>query len=184
LDSGLKRNLKTGLVLAFIAGLIVLFARPDYRQGEPSLRGSTPKDFPFTLDGKPAHLSDLRGKVVLLNFWASWCQPCVEEAPSLNALQRRIEPLGGTVLGINVGIDNVGGDNEEPAYEKFLNDYKIAFPTYRDPTQKLAASYGTLAYPETYVIDRKGHLDRKIVGPQDWTSPEMMAYLDSLLNEN
>jgi cytochrome c biogenesis protein CcmG, thiol:disulfide interchange protein DsbE len=178
LDDGLKRKLKTGLVLAFIAALLVLFAHPDYRQGEPSLRGSTPRDFPLTLDGKPAHLSDLRGRVVLLNFWASWCQPCVDEAPSLNALQRRIAPLGGTVLGVNIGVDD-----EEAAYEQFLTTYKIDFPTYRDATMKLAASYGTTAYPETYVIDRKGRLDRKIVGPQDWTSPEMMTYLDSLLNE-
>ena len=179
LDSGLKRKLKTGLVLAFIAGLLILFARPDYRQGEPSLRGRTPQDFSLTLDGKPAKLSDLRGKVVLLNFWASWCQPCVDEAPSLNLLQRRIAPLGGTVLGVNVGIDD-GPDT----YEKFLSDYKIDFPTYFDKTKRLAASYGTTAYPETYVIDRKGRLDRKIVGPQDWTSPEMMSYLDSLLNQN
>jgi cytochrome c biogenesis protein CcmG/thiol:disulfide interchange protein DsbE len=179
LDRGLKRKLKTGLVLAFIAGLLILFARPDYRQGEPSLRGRTPQDFSLTLDGRPAKLSDLRGKVVLLNFWATWCQPCVEEAPSLNLLQRRIAPLGGTVLGVNVGIDD-GQDT----YVKFLSDYKIDFPTYFDATKKLAASYGTTAYPETYVIDRKGRLDRKIVGPQDWTSPEMMAYLDSLLNQN
>jgi thiol-disulfide isomerase/thioredoxin len=178
LDSGLKRKLKTGLVLVFIAGLLVLFARPDYRQGEPSLRGSTPRDFSLTLEGKAAKLSDFRGKVVLLNFWASWCQPCVEEAPSLNLLQRRIAPLGGTILGVNVGVDD-----GEDSYEKFLSDYKIDFPTYRDATEKLAASYGTTAYPETYVIDRKGHLDRKIVGPQDWTSPEMMAYLDSLLDQ-
>ncbi len=174
----MKRKLKTGLVLAFIAGLLVLFARPDYRQGEPSLRGTTPKDFPLTLDGKPAHLSDLRGKVVLLNFWASWCQPCIDEAPSLNMLQQRIAPLGGTVLGVNIGIDD-----EDSAYEQFLTTYHIDFPTYRDATKLLAASYGTTAYPETYVIDRKGRLDRKIVGPQDWTSPEMMTYLDSLLNE-
>ncbi len=174
----MKRKLKTGLVLAFVAALLVLFARPDYRQGEPSLRGSTPRDFPLTLDGKPAHLSDLRGKVVLLNFWASWCQPCIEEAPSLNLLQQRIAPLGGTVLGVNVGVDD-----EESAYQAFLKTYNVDFPTYRDATKQLAASYGTIAYPETYVIDRKGRLDRKIVGPQDWTSPEMMTYLDSLLNE-
>jgi cytochrome c biogenesis protein CcmG, thiol:disulfide interchange protein DsbE len=178
LDGGLKRKLTTGLVLLFIAGLLILFARPDYRQGEPSIRGRTPKDFAMTLDGKPTRLSDLRGKVVLLNFWATWCPPCVEEAPSLNALQQRIAPLGGTVLGVNVGIND-----EQDAYEKFLADYRIAFPTFRDSTLKLAASYGTIAYPETYVIDRKGRLDRKIVGPQDWTSREMMTYLDSLLNE-
>src|ERR1700678_1387899 len=95
LDKGLKRKLNTGIVLAFIAGLLFLFARPDYRQGEPSLRGRPGKDFSLVLNGKPSHLSDLKGKVVLLNFWATWCPPCVDEAPSLNALQERIGPLGG-----------------------------------------------------------------------------------------
>ncbi len=174
----MKRKLKTGLVLAFIAGLLILFARPDYRQGEASIRGRTPKDFALTLDGKPARLSEFRGKVVLLNFWATWCPPCVDEAPSLNALQQKIAPLGGTVLGVNVGVND-----EMAAYEKFLTTYNIKFPTYFDASTQIAASYGTTAYPETYVIDRNGRLDRKIIGPQDWTGPEMMAYLNSLLNE-
>jgi thiol-disulfide isomerase/thioredoxin len=177
LDTGLKRKLKTGLVLAFIVGLLVLFARPDYRQGEPSIRGRTAKDFPLTLDGKPARLSDLRGKVVLLNFWATWCPPCVDEAPALIALQRRIAPQGGTILGVNL-------DDDQNAYESFLKTYGIDFPTYRDPSKHIALDYGTTMYPETYVIDRTGHLDRKIVGPQDWTSRAMLSYLDSVLSKN
>ncbi len=173
----MKRKLKTGLVLAFIAGLLVLFARPDYRQGEPSIRGRTAKDFPLTLDGKPARLSDLRGKVVLLNFWATWCPPCVDEAPALIALQRRIAPQGGTILGVNL-------DDDQNAYESFLKTYGIDFPTYRDPSKHIALDYGTTMYPETYVIDRTGHLGRKIVGPQDWTSRAMLSYLDSVLSKN
>jgi cytochrome c biogenesis protein CcmG, thiol:disulfide interchange protein DsbE len=176
LDTGLKRKLKTGLVLAFIVGLLVLFARPDYRQGEPSLRGRTAKDFLLTLDGKPTRLSDLRGKVVLLNFWATWCQPCIDEAPALTQLQQRIAPMGGTILGVSLDDDN-------SAYEAFLKTYSIDFPTYRDPTKRIALDYGTIMYPETYVIDRKGRLDRKIIGPQDWTSPTMLAYLDTVLNK-
>ncbi|MFY9688416.1 MAG: TlpA disulfide reductase family protein [Candidatus Acidiferrales bacterium] len=172
----MKRKLKTGAVLAFIAFLIFLFARPDYRQGEPSLRGRTAKDFQFTLNGKPMKLSDLRGQVVLVDFWASWCPPCVEEAPSLNALQERIAPLGGTVLGVSI-------DEDESEYETFLKTYQVSFPTFRDPSKKIETEYGTSMIPETYVIDRNGKIDRKIVGAQDWTSPTMMAYLDSLLNE-
>ncbi len=163
-------------MLAFIAFLIFLFARPDYRQGEPSLRGRTAKDFQFTLNGKPMKLSDLRGQVVLVDFWASWCPPCVEEAPSLNALQERIAPLGGTVLGVSI-------DEDESEYETFLKTYQVSFPTFRDPSKKIETEYGTSMIPETYVIDRNGKIDRKIVGAQDWTSPTMMAYLDSLLNE-
>ncbi len=172
----MKRKLKTGAVLAFLAALIILFAHPDYRNGESSLRGHSAKDFALTLDGKPAHLSDLRGKVVVLNFWASWCQPCVEEAPSLDALQKQIEPLGGTVLGVNVGVDE-----SEAGYEGFLKTYHVDFPTYLDSTKRIALDYGTTMYPETYVINREGKLDRKIIGPQNWTSPAMISYLDSLL---
>lgn len=171
----MKRKLTTALVLIFIASLLYMFARADYRQGEPSLRGRPEKDFTLTLDGKPARLSDLRGNVVVLNFWATWCQPCIDEAPSLNALQRRIAPLGGTVLGINP-------DDDQSAYENFLKSYQIGFPNYRDPSKRIALDYGTTMYPETYIIDRKGRLDRKIIGPQDWTSPELTAYLDSVLN--
>jgi len=176
LDNGLKRKLETGVVAAFIAALAVLFVHPDYRQGEPSLHGSPAKDFPFTLDGKASRLADLRGKVVVLNFWATWCPPCVDEAPSLNALQQRIAPLGGTVLGVSV-------DEDQTAYDDFLKTYSIGFPTYRDPSKQIAIGYGTTMYPETFVIDKRGRIDRKIVGPQDWTSAEMIAYFDSALKE-
>lgn len=172
----MRRNLKTVMVLVFLAGLIILFVRPDYRQGQPSLRGTRAKNFALMLDGKPAQLSDLRGKVVLLNFWATWCPPCVDEAPSLIKVQKLIVPLGGTVLGVSV-------DEDQQAYEQFLKAYGIDFPTYRDPTKLIPLEYGTTMYPDTYIINREGVLDRKIVGPQDWTSPEMMAYLDSLLKE-
>jgi cytochrome c biogenesis protein CcmG, thiol:disulfide interchange protein DsbE len=170
----LKRKLKTGLVLGFIAGLLVLFAYPSYRQGEPSLRGRRASEFQLTLDGKPARLSNLRGKVIVLNFWATWCQPCIDEAPSLNQLQKQIEPLGGTVLGISE-------DDDQSAYDSFLKLYRVDFPTYRDPSNhQIALNYGTSMYPETYIIDPRGRIDRKIVGPQDWTSPEMLAYLGTL----
>jgi len=170
----LKRNLKTGVALVFVAGLLALFAHPDYRQGEPSLHGRPEKDFALTLDGKPARLSDLRGRVVVLNFWATWCPPCVDEAPSLNQLQHAIEPRGGTVLGVSV-------DEDETAYRNFLKNYNVTFPTYRDPSKQIALSYGTTMFPDTYIIDRNGRIDRKLVGEQDWTSPDMTAYFDSLL---
>lgn len=174
----MKRNLKTGVALAFIAGLVALFAHPDYRQGEPSLRGRPAEDFQLTLDGKPAHLSDLRGKVVVLNFWASWCPPCIEEAPSLNQLQLHIAPLGGTVLGVNPGEQE-----DRSSYSNFLKTFQINFPTYLDASDTIARSYGTTMFPESYIIDRRGRFQRKVIGAQDWSRPEMLTYLDSLLNE-
>lgn len=140
------------------------------------MRGRPAADFSLTLNGKAARLSDLRGKVVVLNFWATWCPPCVEEAPSLNLLQAKIAPLGGTVLGVSV-------DDDQAAYEQFLKTYRIGFPTFRDTSKQIPLQYGTTMYPDTYIIGRNGRLDRKIVGAQDWTSPEMIAYFTSVLKE-
>jgi cytochrome c biogenesis protein CcmG, thiol:disulfide interchange protein DsbE len=178
-NAGLKQKLITALVGITIAAMIAIFAVPSYREGEPSLHGRLPKNFAFTVDGKAQHLSDLRGHLVVLNFWASWCPPCVEEAPSLNALQQRIAGMGGIVLGVDPDVNG-----EDPAaYQKFLKDYQIAYPTYLDTSQQIAASYGTVVYPETYIISPDGKIDRKIIGPQDWSSPEIVAYLDGLMGQ-
>ena len=167
--------------LALGASILLLFALPSYRQGEASIAGKTADDFALTIDGKAQHLSDYRGKVVVLNFWASWCPPCVEEAPALNRLQRHIEPMGGTILGVSI-------DEDPAAYEKFLKDFAIVFPTWRDPEakdnkSKIALGYGTSLIPETYVIDRHGKIARKLVSAQQWDSPEMLAYFDAVLRD-
>jgi cytochrome c biogenesis protein CcmG/thiol:disulfide interchange protein DsbE len=163
--------------MGFAFAVLAFFTLPHYRQGESSIAGKTAEDFSMDLNGRPAHLSDLHGKVVVLNFWASWCGPCIEETPALIALQQRIAPRRGEVLGVSI-------DEDEGAYERFLREKGINFPTYRDPSKKIAADYGTSMWPETYVIDRKGKILRKIIGPQDWNSPEMTAYFDAVLAQN
>ncbi len=184
--------------LAVAAAFLAAFATPQYRQGEASIAGKAAEDFALTpldglpagaglpaqlslptISGKPAHLSDLRGKVVVLNFWATWCPPCVEETPALNRLQQRIAARGGLVLGVSA-------DEDPAAYEKFLKDQRVEFPTFRDPARKqnlsqIGLDYGTSMYPETYIIDRRGRIARKVIGPQQWDSPEMAAYFDALL---
>ena len=172
--AGLRRRILTGLVLAAIAVLLYGFVTPDYRLGENSLNGRPAKDFSLILDGKPAHLSDLRGKVVVLNFWATWCPPCVDETPSLNQLQAKIAAQGGVVLGVSV-------DDDAQAYQSFLKDNGVSFPTFRDDSKTIAANYGTSRFPETYLIDRQGRIERKIIGSQDWTSGDIAIYIQSLL---
>lgn len=173
----MKQKFITGLVALFIIALVAVFVSPAYREGEPSIHGEQPKDFTFTMNGAKMHLSDLRGHVVVLNFWASWCQPCVDEAASLNSLQMRISSMGGTVLGVDPDVNG----EDQTSYEKFLKENSIIYPTFLDTSQKIAASYGTLMYPETYIISPDGKLDRKIIGPQDWSSPEMLSYIASLV---
>jgi len=179
---GRVRRALVWAALALGVGILLLFALPSYRQGEASIAGKTADDFALTIDGKPQRLSDYRGKVVVLNFWASWCPPCLEEAPALNRLQRHIEPLGGTILGVSV-------DEDPAAYQKFLKDFEIVFLTWRDPNvqdnkSKIELGYGTSLIPETYVIDRHGKIARKLVSAQQWDSPEMLAYFDAILKDN
>ncbi len=163
--------------LGFLAAVVALclFALPTYRQGEPSIAGRPAPDFAFEMDGKSLRLSDLKGKVILLDFWASWCPPCVEEADSLNALQRHIAGKGGMVLAISQ-------DEDEQAYRQFLKEHNVIFPTYREPAKAIPARYGTVMIPEAYLINREGRIVRKVVGPQDWSSPDFIAMFDSLLN--
>src|SRR5580704_10976727 len=107
----MKRKVIGWLGLAAALGLVYLFAMPTYRHGEPSVAGRKAPDFTLETNGKQIHLADYRGKVVVLDFWASWCPPCVEEAPSLNELQQRIGPKGGVVLGIS-------NDDDASAYDR------------------------------------------------------------------
>jgi cytochrome c biogenesis protein CcmG/thiol:disulfide interchange protein DsbE len=179
---GIVRKLVVWGALAVAAGIILVFALPSYRQGEASIAGKTAEDFAFELGGKPSRLSDLKGKVVVLNFWGSWCGPCVEEIPSLDRLQRRIASRNGVVLG-------VAADEDPAAFQKFLRDQAVTFPTYRDPATKdnrspIAMSYGTSMVPETYIIDRHGKIARKVIGPQQWDSPDLLAYFDAILGQN
>jgi cytochrome c biogenesis protein CcmG, thiol:disulfide interchange protein DsbE len=173
----MKRKIFTGITLGAVAGLLILFASPSYNQGEPSPAGSTAKPFSFVEDGKPMQLSDLRGKVVVLNFWATWCPPCVDETPTLNRLQQQISARGGIVLGVSI-------DEDQAAYQQFLTKQNIIFATYRDPSAKIAKEYGTSFYPETYVIDRRGRIARKFIGLQQWDSPDMLAYFDAILGQS
>jgi len=163
--------------MGFACAVLAFFTFPHYRQGESSVAGKKADDFAMELNGKPEHLTDLRGKVVVLNFWASWCAPCIEETPSLIDLQKRIASRNGVILGVSV-------DEDPSAYEKFLKDQHINYLTYLDPSKKIATDYGTSMWPETYIIDRKGVIIRKIIGPQDWNSPDLLSYFDAILGQS
>jgi peroxiredoxin len=172
----MRDKIMSAVALIGAAGLLLLFASPTYRQGEPSIAGQMAPDFAFTLDGKPTRLSDLRGKVVVLNFWATWCPPCVDEMPSLDALHATLAPQGGMVLGISV-------DDTDEVYSEFLQRLNIRFPNYRDPAKEINVRYGSVMFPETYIIQKDGRIARKIIGPQEWTSDRHLSYLRELLQE-
>jgi peroxiredoxin len=142
------------------------------RGPRPALINTPAPDFALRDSDRAVSLRDLRGKVVVLNFWATWCPPCVEEMPSLVAMQQRMSGRV-TVLAVSVDLN-------EDAYRRFLRDHRIDLLTIRDPNQKANSLYGTVRFPETYVIDASGVLRRKFIGPVEWTHPEVLDYLGKL----
>ena len=144
-----------------------------YSGSRPPRIGSTAPDFTVQDDDRKVTLSQLRGQVVVLNFWATWCPPCIEETPSLVGMQQRMKDKGITVLAVSV-------DADENAYRRFLKDHGVNLLTVRDPDQKSSGLYGTFKFPETYVIDRSGTMRRKFIGAVDWTEPEITDFLSRL----
>ncbi|MEK7215871.1 MAG: TlpA disulfide reductase family protein [Chloroflexota bacterium] len=161
-----------GAVGAVAVVLLTVLFLPQNPRGPARVNQPAP-DFSFTWQGQTRRLSELRGQMVVLNFWATWCPPCVEEMPSLERLHRKLRDRGVVVLGVSV-------DDDAVAYEQFLRDYHISFPNYRDPGGQIAGRYGTHMFPETYIIDPEGRVARKVIGSHRWDSPEVLFYLTQL----
>jgi cytochrome c biogenesis protein CcmG, thiol:disulfide interchange protein DsbE len=159
----------------YVAGVIwvILLTSGCYTGSRPPHVGSAAKEFTVQDSDHQVSLNQFRGQVVVLNFWATWCPPCNQELPSIMDMQNRLRGRGVVVLGVSIDVD---GD----AYHRFLKERNVNFVTVRDPEQKVANMYGTSMWPESYVIDRQGVLRRKIVGPINWDSPDVMQFLNQL----
>jgi cytochrome c biogenesis protein CcmG, thiol:disulfide interchange protein DsbE len=155
-----------------LATLALLLVTACDRGSQPNMVGRPAPQFTVQDADRRVALSDYRGKIVVLNFWATWCPPCVEEMPSLIAMQAQLKDKV-TVLAVST-------DQDKAAYDRFLIDHKIALLTVRDPEYKSSRLYGSFRYPETYVIDANGILRRKFIGPVEWTKPEIIDYLTKL----
>jgi cytochrome c biogenesis protein CcmG/thiol:disulfide interchange protein DsbE len=150
---------------------IVLLATGCDRGNHPGNVGATAPQFVVSDGTNSADLSKLRGHIVVLNLWATWCAPCIEELPSLLEMQRKLPQV--TVVAISM-------DEDATTYDRFLRRNNVNLLTIRDPSQRINAMYGTVQIPETYIIDRQGVLRRKFVSAQNWTSPEILDYLNRL----
>jgi peroxiredoxin len=158
---------------ALLASLLLMALSGCYSGSRPPRIGSNALDFTIQDGQSKVTLSQFRGQVVVLNFWATWCPPCIEEMPSLVEMQRRFKAKGVTVLAVSVDVD-------ESAYRQFVKDHNVNLLTVRDPDQKSSALYGTFKFPETYIVDRNGVIRRKFIGAVDWTAPEVTDFLGKL----
>ena len=144
-----------------------------YSGSRPPRIGSNAPEFTVQDSDRTVNLKQFRGQVVVLNFWATWCPPCVEEMPSLVEMQRRMKSKRITVVAVSIDVD-------EGAYRKFIKDHGVDLLTVRDPGQKTPTLYGTHGWPETFIIDRNGVTRRKFIGAVDWTDPEITDFLGKL----
>ena len=185
---GLKQTVAYGVLAAVSLFMMVEYlsavyaAAPLERQRacqalEPREMSVEAPDFLLPdLAGKKLRLSSLRGKVVLLNFWATWCPPCVEELPSIIGLHQ-------ADLGDNFKLLTVSVDEELPKVKALLAKFGAAgksLPVVIDPTKKVATSFGTSKFPETYLIDKKGVIRYRFINKRHWTSPEALQCIRSL----
>jgi peroxiredoxin len=166
-----------GALLAALA-FVIVWSMQEHIVGV----GDTAPNFSITTTaGETMTSRNFGGKVLVLNFWASWCAPCVEEAPSLNEFAKTFKDSGVVVLGVSV-------DRNEQAFQSFVNRFGVAYPVARDPEENLSYLYGTYKIPESYIIDRNGKVVRKFAGLPErdgqaisWMDPELVGFVKSLL---
>lgn len=126
--------------------------------------------------GKAHALSAYRGKVVLINFWATWCEPCREEMPALQRAWEQLRDRGGVVLAVNVGDD-------APTVDRFLQEVKVDFPILLGWDDELLAQWSIQGLPMTFIIDPQGRLAYRVAGQLEWNDPALLAKVLALKEE-
>lgn len=184
------RGVYTAAALAALLLVLVAWLSRDLITGIGP--GVEAPNFTVTdLQGQPVRLSDFRGKVVLINIWATWCLPCREEMPSMERLYRdlRQTPHGDGFEILAVSIDraagaadaggNVGGDVAD-----FAEEYGLTFPILLNPSGDIQTAYQTTGVPESFIIDRNGIIQRRLAGPAEWDDTGYFEFILRLLESD
>ncbi len=165
-----------GLAILALAFGVVWLQSSKY---EPLRVGMPAPDFSLPdLQGNKQRLSDYRGKVVFLNFWATWCKPCKEEMPSMQVLWENLKKEDFVMLAVS--MDRVTTTKDIPP---FVENLKLTFPIFTDSWGQTDKRYKLMGVPETYIIDQSGVLREKVIGPRDWTRPESIGTIVQLLQK-
>jgi peroxiredoxin len=125
-------------------------------------------------DDASLSLGELRGKVLLLNFWATWCKPCEDEMPAMENLYRAIGSEDFELIAVSV-------DDDRQVVEDFVTRMGLTFPVLLDPQKRVADAYQSHRFPESYLIDREGLLVARYIGPREWDAPAYLARIRRLL---
>jgi thiol-disulfide isomerase/thioredoxin len=175
-----------GGVLALLAGLVIAGWTVRDRFLPVEVGTAAPDLVAADLDGRPVSLAELRGEVVLLNVWATWCPPCREEMPSMQRLAEQLGPEGLRIVAVSIdaasGKRDAGG-REGGDVRAFADEYGLTFDIWRDPEGRVQQIYRTTGVPESFVIDRRGMIVKKVIGATEWDSPANVELIRRLLGE-
>ena len=172
------------IVFLMITTLLVVWSlkqnNPFFQSANqaPVRVGLPAPDFTFPgLDGNKVSLSDYRGKVVFINIWATWCPPCVEEMPSMQKLYQKLKGENFEILAVS--IDSKGAKVVAP----FMKKYQLTFPALLDSMGTIKRIYKTTGVPESYIIAKDGILAKKVLGPLDWSQPDVLRLFRDLIQK-
>jgi len=185
-ESRCHRRIKKGLLVPF-AGIGILFiflsiplyvhAEHMMKMGAIRLPGNMATDFTLpSLDKDPVTLSDLRGKVVMINFWTTWCHACEVEMPSMERLYGKYKDKGFTVLAVDI-------EEKPEVVRKFVKKYHLTFPVLLDSSGAIKSKYLVTGIPTSFLVDKTGRLVAKFWGERDWDETHAAAILEELLGE-
>ncbi len=180
-DEKKKGSKKQIVFLAILVLIVLVFGATFFIKGKPSAKkiittGDKAPAFTLpALNGRPVSLSDFRGKVVMVHFWATWCPPCVEELPTLVPLNQSLAGKDFEMLAVSV--DEGGAE----AVTSFMHRNNLNVPVLLDTAHEISSHYGTYKFPETYILDREGIVRYKIIGPRDWRDPGALELLQNMI---
>ncbi|MBE9531507.1 MAG: TlpA family protein disulfide reductase [Proteobacteria bacterium] len=162
------------IAVAVVIGIVVYGGKQGFT---PTNAGSSSLDFTLPdLEGKQVNFSEYKGKVIFLNFWATWCEPCKEEMPSMQILYDTFKRRDFVVVAVSVDSGKVG------VVKEFVDDHKLTFPVLHDRRGKVKESYKTTGVPETFIIDQNGIIAEKVWGTRNWDDPHAIRTILSLLD--
>lgn len=162
-------------VVALIAAFIIYRENRGGGAAGEVVPGRPAPNFQVTdRDGKVVRLSDFRGHLVFLNFWATWCPPCIEEMPEMNLMNKKFQDRKFKMVAISV-------DTNWGAVNQFYTQYNLDLPTYLDPGRQAANMYRTFKFPETYLIGPDGVVIKKYIGGEKWGSAKVLSSIEAMI---
>jgi len=178
IESKKGSNLIAVLVVLAAVTVVLFFVLSQKQRFTPVVAGNKAPDFTLPdLKGNPVSLNGFKGKVVFLNFWATWCKPCEEEMPSMQLLYNALKSQNQPFEIVAVSIDSEGPE----VVRKFIERYNITFTVLHDRNGRIKDTYKTTGVPETFIIDQSGIIAEKVWGPRDWRTRDSVKTIMDLL---